>query len=212
MEKTSVVIIDNHPVVRQGLTTALKKEPDLEVVGESEATTSALPIIRYCKPNVAILDGSMTESCGDDLIAKIKTLSKDTSIIIYSMHSKHEPIYRAFKAGAKGYILKVDEMRDVINAITEVQNGRIFLSHKIPTTVTDKLLSGDDSGGVLSSLTTREYEIAKLISQCMTPDEIGTALFISPRTVRVHRSNMIRKLKLKKSNDLFILLRDCFSH
>jgi DNA-binding NarL/FixJ family response regulator len=212
MEKISVVIIDNHPVVRQGLTTVLKKQQNMEVVGESEAVTSALPVIKNHKPDVAIVDSSMTDICGADLIPEIRTLSKNTAVIIYSTHQKHEPIFRAFKAGAKGYVFKADEVSEVIDAIDEVQQGRIFLSHNIPNTIAYQLLTGGGSEGVLSSLSPREYEIAKLLSQCMTPHDIGAILFISPRTVRVHRSNMMNKLNCKKANELLVLLRDCFSH
>ena len=212
MKKISVVIIDNHPVVRQGLTTLLKEQPDIEVVGESEAAKSALPVIRECKPNVVIVDSSMTEICGVDLIPAIKTLSRKTAIIIYSMHQKHEPIFRAFKAGARGYVLKVDETSEVIDAINEVRLGRIFLSHRIPPFVANQLLSGSNGKGILSPLTAREYEIAKLISQCMSAEDIGETLHISPRTVQAHRSNMMAKLNCKKVNQLLVLLRDCFSH
>lgn len=212
MEKISVVIIDNHPIVRQGLTAELQKQQNIEVVGESKAATSALPVIKDHKPDVAIVDGSMTDICGADLIPEIKTLSKNTAIIIYSTHQKHEPIFRAFKAGAKGYVLKADEISEIIDAIDEVQKGRIFLSHQIPRIIVNQLLTGSGDNGILSSLSPREYEIAKLLSQCMTPQDIGETLFISPRTVRVHRSNMMAKLNCKKANELLILLRDCFSH
>jgi len=212
MKKTSIVIIDNHPVVRQGLTAILEEQPDMEVVGESEAATSALPVINDCKPNVVIVDSSMSDTCGVDLIPAIKTLSKDSAIIIYSMHQKHEPIFRAFKAGAKGYVLKADEVSEVIDAVSEVRSGRVFFSNKVPLSLANQLLSGSNGKGILSSLTPREYEIAKLISQCMTTEDIGEALYISPRTVQAHRSNMMAKLNCKKANKLLVLLRDCFSH
>ncbi|RUM40921.1 MAG: hypothetical protein DSY80_09580 [Desulfocapsa sp.] len=212
MEKISVVIIDNHPIVRRGLATILKEQPNIEVVGESEAAKSALPVIKECKPNVVIVDSSMTEICGVDLIPAIKMLSKKTAIIIYSMHQKHEPIYRAFKAGAKGYVLMVDETSEVIDAISQVKMGKIFLSNKIPPLVANQLLSGNSGKGILSALTPREYEISKLISQCMTAEDIGEALHISPRTVQAHRSNMMAKLNCKKVTQLLVLLRDCFSH
>ncbi len=212
MEKTSIVIIDNHPVVREGLATVLREQPDMEVVGESDAAAAALPVIKDCKPNVVIMDSSPTDTCGVDLIPEIKTLSKDTAIIIYSMHQNHEPIFRAFKAGAIGYVLKADDVSEVIDAVSEVRSGRIFISNKIPPFIANQLLSGSNGKGMLSSLTPREYEIAKLISQCMTPEDIGEALHISPRTVQAHRSNMMVKVNCKKVNELLVLLRDCFTH
>jgi len=214
METTSVVIIDNHPVVRHGISSMLEQRSDMDVVGESEAATSALPVIGYCKPDVVIVDSSMTAFSGVDIIKDIKALSKGTSIIIYSMHQKHEPIYRAFKAGVKGYVLKIDATNDLIDAITEVTHGRMFISQKISSNVRKQLFAGNDgyAEGGLSSLSAREYEIAKLLSQCMRPDEIGEALCISPRTVRVHRSNMMHKLNCERANELLVLLRDYFYH
>jgi len=212
MEKISVVIIDNHPVVRLGLTSALQQQKNMVVVGESEAITNALPVIKDSKPNVAIVDSSMADTCGVDLIPAIKQLSEDTAIIVYSMHKRHEPIFRAFKAGAKGYVLKTDDVSEMVNAISQVQSGKTFFSHKIPPFVANQLLNGESGKGILSSLTAREYEIAKLISQCVTTEEIGDALHISPRTVQAHRSNMMAKLNCKRVNELLVLLRDCFSH
>jgi DNA-binding NarL/FixJ family response regulator len=210
--KISVVIIDNHPITRHGVAAVLKKRPDMVVVGESEATTSALPVIKQWKPDVAIVDSSMTDLCGVDLIPDIKALSEETAIIIYSTYQKHEAIFRAFKAGAKGYVLKADTINDLIDAISEVWQGRTFLGQKIPSAIANQLLSGSGDEGLLSSLSTREYEIAKLLAQCMTPDEIGETLYISPRTVRVHRSNIMHKLNCQKANQLLVLLRDYFSH
>jgi DNA-binding NarL/FixJ family response regulator len=111
-------------------------------------------------------------------------------------------------------VLKIDATNDLIDAITEVKQGRIFISQKIPSDVRKQLLAGNDGDteGGLSSLSTREYEIAKLLSQCMRPDEIGEALCISPRTVRVHRSNMMHKLNCERANELLVLLRDYFYH
>lgn len=212
MKKISVVIIDKHPVVRHGITTVLEQQPNMVVIGESVAAASALPVIEYCKPDVAIIDSSMTESCGSDFIPDIKALSDKTSIIVYSMHQKQEPIFRAFKAGAKGYVLKIDEINELVDAVFEVQQGRIFLSKQVPSTITTQLLSGDGGQGILSCLSKREYEVAKLLSQCMTPDEVGETLCISPRTVRVHRSNIMHKLQCPKASKLLILLRDYFSH
>ncbi len=212
MKKISVIIIDKHPVVRHGITAALKQQPNMVVVGESETATSALPEICNSKPDVAIIDSSMTESCASDFIHTIKAQSEKTSIIVYSIHQKHEPIFRAFKEGAQGYVLKIDDMKELIHAVYEVQQGRIFLSKQVPSSVTSQLLSGNGGQGILSKLSKREYEVAKLLSQCMTPDEIGETLCISPRTVRVHRSNIMHKLQYRKASKLLSLLRDYFSH
>jgi len=210
VEKVSVVIIDDHPVIRHGVTSVLKKQPDMHAVGESDTAATALPLIKELKPDVAILDITMAGISGIDLIPYIKALSEDTIIIIYSMHQNPDIIYRSFKAGAKGYVLKADEIRDLFIAIREVAQGRIFLSKSLPQNIEEQLLSGDTEKGALSLLSPREYEIANLLGQGMTPDEIGETLFISPKTVRVHRTNIMHKLNCGRSNELLLLLRDCF--
>ena len=210
MEKISVVIIDDHPVIRHGVTSVLKKQPDIHVVGESDTAATALPLIKELKPDVAILDITMTGISGIDLIPYIKALSKNTIIIIYSMHQSPDIIYRSFKAGAKGYVLKADAIRDLFKAVREAVQGRIFLSKSLPQNMEAQLLSGDTEKGVLSILSPREYEVANLLGQGMAPDEIGETLFISPKTVRVHRTNIMHKLDCGRSNELLLLLRDCF--
>ncbi|MBL4902945.1 MAG: response regulator transcription factor [Desulfocapsa sp.] len=210
METISVVIIDDHPVIRHGVTSVLKKQPDIHVVGESDTAATALPLIKELKPDVAILDITMTGISGIDLIPYIKALSKNTIIIIYSMHQSPDIIYRSFKAGAKGYVLKADAIRDLFKAVREAVQGRIFLSKSLPQNMEAQLLSGDTEKGVLSILSPREYEVANLLGQGMAPDEIGETLFISPKTVRVHRTNIMHKLDCGRSNELLLLLRDCF--
>ena len=210
MEKITVVIIDDHPVIRHGVTSVLKKQPDMHVVGESDTAATALPLIKELKPDVAILDITMTGISGIDLIPYIKALSEETIIVIYSMHQNHDNIYRAFKAGAMGYILKADEIRDLITAVREVTQGRIFFSKTLPENLMNRLLSGKTDDGALGILSPREHEIANLLAQGMTPDEIGEALFISPKTVRVHRTNIMHKLNCGRSNELLLLLRDYF--
>jgi DNA-binding NarL/FixJ family response regulator len=212
VEKISVVIIDDHPVIRHGVTSVLQKQSDMHIVGESDTAATALPLIKELKPDVAILDITMTGISGIDLIPYINALSEETIIVIYSMHETHDNIYRAFKAGAKAYVLKADEIKDLIAAVREVTQGRFFLSRTLPENLMDRLLSGDADKGALAVLSPREHEIANLLAQGMTPDEIGEVLFISPKTVRVHRTNIMHKLNCNRSNDLLLMLRDYFTH
>ncbi len=212
MEKISVIIIDDHPVIRHGVRSVIKKQSDMIVVGESESAASALPLIKETTPDVVILDITMAGISGIDLIPYIKALSEKTRIIIYTMHQNHDNIFRSFKVGAKGYVIKTDEIRDLLTAIREVMDGKIFPSRSLPENIVKQLLSGELESGVLSILSPREHEIANLLAQGMTPDEIGEALFISPKTVRVHRTNIMHKLNCSRSNELLLLLQDYFPH
>ena len=126
------------------------------------------------------------------------------------MHQSPDIIYRSLKAGAKAYVLKADEIKDLFSAIRAVVQGQMFLSKSLPQNMEEQLLHGEADKGPLSGLSPREYEIANLLSQGITPDEIGETLFISPKTVRVHRTNIMHKLNCGRSTELLLLLRDCF--
>ncbi len=210
MEKISIVVVDDHPVIRHGVTSVIKKQADMHMVGESDAAATALPLIKKTDPDVVILDVTMAGISGIDLIPYIKSLSENTRIIIYSMHQSPDVIYRSLKAGAKAYVLKADEIRDLLEAIRTVMQGQMFLSRSLPQDMEEQLLRGEAKKGPLSNLTAREYEIANLLSQGMPPDEIGETLFISPKTVRVHRTNIMHKLNCDRSHELLLLLRDYF--
>lgn len=212
MEMISVVIIDDHPVIRHGVTSVLKKQQDMNVVGESNTASSALPVIKKHTPDVVILDISMDGISGIDLIPYIISTSEKTAIIIYSMHQNNDLIFRAFNAGAKGYVLKADEISALISAVRETVQGKKFLSPCLPPEILEQLMAGKNDRGALSILSPREYEIANLLVQGMIPDEIGEALFISPKTVRVHRTNIMHKLNCSRANQLLLRLRDYFPH
>lgn len=207
-KKTSVVIIDDHPVIRHGVRSVVDRQPDMVTVGESDSATRALPMIQKAQPDVAILDINMSGISGIDLIPYINDLSKNTIIIIYTMYDKPDDIFRAFNAGAKGYILKADLIRDLLVAIQRVIKGEMVFSKTFQEGLKEKIRNGESGQGLLSILSPREHEIANLLAQQLTPDNIGEILFISPKTVRVHRTNIMHKLNCTRANDLLLLLHD----
>lgn len=211
METFSVFIVDDHPVIRHGVSSVLKQLPDMSVVGESHSADAALPEIKKFKPDVAILDITMAGISGIDLIPYIKECSENTAIVIYTMHEMPDYMHRAFSAGAKGYVLKGDEINDLIAAIREVKKGHLYFSRNLPQASVQQIKSGKGAQGPLSNLTAREYEIANLLAQNINPEKIGELLFISPKTVRVHRTNIMHKLDCRRSNELLLCLRDYFS-
>ncbi len=210
MAKLSVIIVDDHPVIRHGVSSVLKQLPDMTIVGESQSANAALPEIKRLKPDVAILDITMAGISGIDLIPYIKDFSEDTAVIIYTMHEMPDYLQRAFNAGAKGYVLKGDEINDLIAAIREVKKGHFYFSRNLPQALVQQIKNGNGTQGPLSGLTAREYEIANLLAQNMNPNKIGEMLFISPKTVRVHRTNIMHKLGCQRSNELLLRLRDYF--
>ncbi len=210
MATISVFIIDDHPVIRHGVSSVLKKKEDIEVIGEAKDAPTALKKLKTLKPDVIILDITLEGLSGIDLIPRIKERVEDAVIVIYSMHREPNQIHRAIKAGAKGYILKTDEIADLTSATKNVSEGHMCLSRNLPPEVLESLLTGKGDNGTLSVLTTREYEVANLIVQGMNPDEIGTHLFISPKTVRVHRTNIMHKLNCSRVNELLLSLAQHF--
>ena len=210
MAKLSVIIVDDHPVIRHGVSSVLKQQPDMLIVGESQSADAAPPEIKKFKPDVAILDITMAGISGIDLIPYIKEFSENTAVIIYTMHEMPDYLHRAFNAGAKGDVLKGDEINDLIAAIREVKEGRCYFSRNLPQVLVQQIISSNGTQGPLSGLTAREYEIANLLAQNMNPKKIGEMLFISPKTVRVHRTNIMHKLGCQRSNELLLRLRDYF--
>ncbi len=206
----SVFIIDDHPVIRHGVSSVLKKKGNIKVIGEAKDAQSALKMLKTLQPDVIILDITLEGISGIDLIPKIKERVENTAIIIYSMHQDLGHIHRAIKAGALGYILKSDEISDLTNATVEVTRGNVCLSRNLPAEVLQGVLSGKGGHDALSVLTPREYEIANLVAQGMNPDEIGEQLFISPKTVRVHRTNIMHKLGCNRINELLLALSKYF--
>ena len=210
MATISIFIIDDHPVIRHGVSSVLKKKEGIEIIGEASDGPTALKKLKTLKPDVIILDITLKGLSGIDLIPRIKERVEDVAIVIYSMHMGPNQIHRAIKAGAKGYILKTDEISDLTNATKNVTEGHMCLSRNLPPEVLESLLTGKSDDGTLSVLTPREYEVANLIVQGMNPDEIGTHLFICPKTVRVHRTNIMHKLSCSRVNELLLCLAKHF--
>ncbi len=210
MSKISVFIIDDHPVIRHGVKSVLNKKEDIEVIEESKDAKSALLKLKTIQPDVIILDITLEGISGIDLIPRIKERMEDVLIVIYSMHNNPNHIYRAMKAGAKGYVLKGDEIRELVTAVRDVTHGKLYLSSSFPREILDQILTGKGDQSSLSLLTPREYEIANLLVQGMNPDGIGETLFISPKTVRVHRTNIMHKLACNRVNELLLCLAKHF--
>lgn len=212
MEKSSIFIIDDHPVIMHGVKSVLSKQPDMDIVGEAHDAESALKSLQKLQPDVIILDITLKGISGIDLIPRIKEKLNNSLIVIYSMHSTPNYIQRSIKAGAKGYVFKSDEIKDLIAAIRDVREGKMYLSRNIRPEFVEQILNGKSDGSSLSTLTPREYEVANLLVQGMTPDEIGESLFISPKTVRVHRTNIMHKLGCDRANALLLCLADHLPH
>ncbi|MDP9812677.1 DNA-binding NarL/FixJ family response regulator [Rhizobium tibeticum] len=192
-----VILIDNHPVVVVGLKGVLDTYQNIEVVGFAHDVTTALPLVRERRPQVALVDINMPKINGIDAIALIRNESPETKVIMLSMHDSREYISSSIMRGASGYILKEVATDEIVTAITKVASGDTYFS----SGVRDLLL---DAGGqsVRERLTGREQEIVVLIAAGKSNREIATELAISENTVETHRKHIKRKLGLSSTAEL----------
>jgi len=207
----SIVIVDDHPVIRHGLENILAKHDDFLIIGQADNGNSALEVITAVHPDVVILDITMEGIDGINLISHIKKASSGTKIIIYTTHDNTNYICRALQAGALGYVLKSEKIAEVSLAIYSVQAHKLHLSSSLPPSILGELIAGNHSSQRSSAtLTPREYEIASLIAQGQDPNQVANTLFISPKTVRVHRTKIMHKLSCKNIHELLLQLRQHF--
>lgn len=208
---TSIVIIDDHPVVSHGLKGILEKESSFVIAGVAADPKSALRSIEDNKPDIAILDITLQEGDGISLIARIKEINEPTAIVMYTMHDAREYVFRALRSGALGYVLKGDNIEEIRKAVKNASKGQLYLSSNLPGSILQELISGaSPEENDISGLTPREYEVASCIARGMSPDQVAEALFISPKTVRVHRTNIMHKLSCKGVHELLLTLHRYF--
>ncbi len=198
-----VLIVDDHPIVRQGLTQLIAREPDLEVCGGAESATDAIRELQRTSPHLVIVDISLKDSHGLDLIGRIKAIDARVKMLVWSMHDEKAYAQRALKEGALGYVNKQEPTGAVIEAIRRVLQDKVFLSAKM----TDYLMhhggrwEASETTSV-SSLTNRELQIFELIGKGMATRQIAVQLDVRPKTVEAHRENTKRKLGLNNSAEL----------
>ncbi|MCC6502704.1 MAG: response regulator transcription factor [Deltaproteobacteria bacterium] len=206
MKKTSIFIADDHPVFRGGLRTVLSAA-GYEIAGEADSGLSALKAISSMKPDIAILDITMPDLDGIAVTRRVLEESPATRVIIFSMHADVNHPIEAFRAGALGYVLKDSEPGEILTAVGKVASGGKFAS----PAVTEDLLNDfvdvikkEQSSDPFDTLSGREKEILTHIADGSTSKEIAEKLFISLSTVKSHRNNIMKKLKV---NDMASLIK-----
>ncbi len=188
----------------------LAKFKDVQVVGQAENSVEGLRVIAKEQPNIAILDITMQGMSGIEMIPLIRSISAKTKIVMYSMHDNTDFIQQAMQAGSSGYILKLDPPGELETAIRTVHAGQTYLSPTVATKIIDTMITGKqpETTKKSSTLTPREQEIASLIGQGFDTAKVATILFISPKTVRVHRANIMKKLGCQTTSELIVRLHD----
>jgi DNA-binding NarL/FixJ family response regulator len=199
----SIVLADDHVLVRQGLKRILEGAEDLEVVGEADNGLKLLDLLRQADPDMVILDISMPGMRGIEAISEIKAVRPNAAILMLTMHRDIEYVHLALSTGAKGYVLKEDADKDLFSAIEKVRRGRTFVSPTLSEEYLDDLVQVRQGRPVEGDpLTVRERQVVKLIAEGKTSREIADLLHISARTVENHRANVMEKLNLKKAADV----------
>jgi DNA-binding NarL/FixJ family response regulator len=202
--KTQVLIVDDHPVVRDGLTTIINHERDLNVCGEADDAHETLKAVTELKPDVVVLDISLKSSDGIELTKSIKARHPKLSVIVLSVHDESVYAERALLAGAKAYLMKDAVSENIVKAIRTVLSGEIYVSNTISKKLLHKI-AGDKAGTTktpIENLSDREFEIFRLIGEGYKASQIAKHLHLSTKTIETYRSRIKEKLNLPNAAEL----------
>jgi len=209
-DEVTLFLADDHTIFREGLKLIIEDVPHYRVIGEAGDGKEALDSMEKLRPDVAILDISMPAMSGIEVVRYLRKYVPDIKIIILSRHDNEEYVKELLKSGVNGYVLKDDAGEDLLRAIDAVMKNTVFLSPGVATKIVsdyvtlEKNFQDESDNSLFKLLTGREREILKLIAEGMSGSEIADFLRISPRTVKVHRTNIMKKLNVHKSSELVI--------
>ena len=207
VQKKTILIVDDHPLIREGLKAIIENQNGYEVVGEAGNGYEALQMTKKLKPDLILVDISLPDQSGIQLTREIRNLFSDIRIMIVTMHSKIDYIVEAFRAGATGYVLKESAANKLMEGIDSVLKGDCFMdasvSYKVVQRLTqipakEKTFINDD----YDTLTPREQEVMTLLAEGLSSKQIAEKLFISAKTVENHRANIMKKLNLHSTMEL----------
>ena len=202
MKKITILLVDDHKLIRDSWTFILNSDPRFLVIGETSNGDDAIEIAKKTKPDIVLMDVNMTPVNGFDATKQICEFSPDSKVIGISMHSMPAYAKRMLQVGAMGYVTKNSSKEEMISAIIEVNNGNKYICEEVKNILTQQELEEEDSQPDMNVLSRRELEIAKLIKEGMSSREIAVRLDISLKTVEVHRYNILKKLNLKNTASL----------
>lgn len=199
-----ILLVDDHPLMRAGLSMILGRQPDLEVCCEASSPSEALALMAREAPELVVTDLTMPGRSGVEFIKDLLSLHPDLPVLVVSMHDELIYAERVLRAGARGYVMKEAGGEALLNAVRQVLQGRVYVSERMSATLLDALTGRRPRGSTspIEKLSDREFEIFQLIGQGCTTREVAERLGLSPKTVDVHRGHIKEKLELANATEL----------
>jgi DNA-binding NarL/FixJ family response regulator len=197
-----ILIVDDHPMMREGLRTLISRERDLTVSGEAETTGQALDAVANLKPDLVLVDITLSGRNGIELIKDICALQHALLILVISMHDELLYAERVLRAGARGYVMKQESGPTMMQAIRQVLAGRIYLSEKMSARILENVVGKHPTASPIERLSDRELEVFQLIGRGKSTVQIAEELHLSTKTVEAHRSHIKRKVYLRTMTEL----------
>ena len=202
-KRSRIFLVDDHPLVRESLTSLIDQQVDMKVCGEAEDCAGALRMIASSRPDIAVMDISLKESSGLELIKQVKQRMPSLGIIVLSMHDERLYAERCVRAGARGYVMKRESTRRIVAAIREVREGRLCLSPQMAAEFAEKFIGARASNDTpLKSLSDRELEVFQLLGRGMETRQVAEALHVSIKTVQAYCARIKQKLRLSTATEL----------
>jgi len=203
-KKNRVLVVDDHPVVRQGLALLINREPDLVVCGEAENASTAIQLVTSSQPDILVVDISLDGPDGLDLLKSIRILYPQLPVLILSMHDESIYAERALRAGAQGYIMKQEATEKVLVALRRILSHEIYVSDRISNRMLQRYIGNPSSGrpSSVADLTDRELEVFRLIGDGHSTRQIAESLGISVKTVESYQAHIKDKLSLRTGREL----------
>ena len=202
--KRRIYLVDDHPLVCEGLTIMINRQHDLVVCGVAGGAPEALQAIAALRPDAALIDLSLASGSGLELLKDLRACCPETALVVLSMHEEASYAERALRAGARGYVMKREATKKVIGALRQVLDGKLFVSDEFARAMTEKIVDyqSPQSGSTIATLSDRELQVFELLGTGMESREIAETLHIALKTVQTHCARMKAKLGVSTLNFL----------
>ncbi|HUS90294.1 MAG TPA: response regulator transcription factor [Phycisphaerae bacterium] len=203
-KRTRILLVDDHPIVRQGISLLVDQEPDMMVCAEADSAPAALRALEKARPDVAVVDLTLKESLGLELVKDIRARFPEVLVLVYSMRDESFYAERVLRAGARGYVTKEEGGRTVLEGVRRIMQGQVFLSEKMASKMLGRIVGTgrQELGDPIQKLSDRELEVFEMIGQGLPTREIAERLHLSPKTVDSHREHIKEKLQIDSATEL----------